>query len=153
MSYVDKLVMVLEYAFIATLICIAISGSYALVCRPGKRIKLEDIILAVVMIAISSLRYEVGSDYVRYMNNSQYYATHYSSFVSLVRNDAIKNNLEIGYIALSIISNKISDSRYAIFWVVSVLIYIPLIVFCRKSTDDAKGEWHFFCCLGFGVLL
>lgn len=130
----------LIYSVVSTFICCILIVIYTVFYRKGKKIHLEDLIIIGLLIVISSLRYGVGSDYFRYLEGASRWARLFDSNIrSLFTEDVLqKYSYEIGYKILSVFSYRISQSPYTIFWLVSIVMYIPLVVYCRKDTKDAR---------------
>lgn len=141
----------LPYSIISTCICCAVLILYCALYKKGKRMHFEDVVLAGILIVLSSIRYGVGSDYFRYLESSFRWARMFETNIrSLFSADVISQySFEIGYKILSVLSHKISQSPYTIFWLVSVVIYIPLIVYCRKNTKDARFAIAVYLLFGY----
>lgn len=150
MSYTQKAGMMLNYSLVSTAICCSIALLYGVLYRKGRKIRIEDIILSILLILISSLRYDVGSDYFRYLESAERWVRRFPSIKMLFSGEMLeKYSFEIGYKILSVFANRISDSQYAIFWVVSVLLYIPIVWYCRKKTSNSSIAIAVFLLFGF----
>lgn len=136
----DSLIQKLTYSAVSTLICCGIVLIYYVFYKKGRKIHFEDYIACFLLICISSLRYGVGSDYFRYLESASRWVRLFDADIkSLFTTDILhRYSYEIGYKILSIISHRISDSPYTVFWLVSIVIYIPLIIYCRKYTKDSR---------------
>ena len=141
----------LNYSVVSTLICCGILFIYISFYKKGKKIHIEDIALSILLIVISSLRYGMGSDYFRYLESASRWARLFSSNVqSLFTADVLQTySYEIGYKLLSVISYKISDSPYTIFWLVSIITYFPLVLYSRKHTEDSRVAIAIYLLFGY----
>ncbi|MBO4838374.1 MAG: EpsG family protein [Lachnospiraceae bacterium] len=146
----DTAMEMLRYALISTIICLLIALFYYYLCRKGNRIRPEDWLMMGLMVAVSSLRYGLGSDYIRYKNSAAYAVRTFQSLGSIFSAETLsKYDYEVGYVALSVLVGKITTNQYAIFWAVSLLLYVPLIIYCRKKTRDPGAAMAFFLLFGF----
>ncbi len=129
----------LVYSVVSTIICCLILTIYNALYKKGKKVHAEDAAIALILVVVSSLRYGVGSDYFRYLSISNTWFNKFSSNIwSLFSIDVLqKYSFEVGYKFLSVISRKLSSSPYAIFWLVSIVIYVPIVIYCRKNTKDS----------------
>ena len=141
----------ITYSVYSTLICCLIIFIYAIAYKKGKNVKPNDLIIASIIIIISSLRYGVGSDYFTYLRRAAYWSSLFSSNIkALFSYDVLINyRLEIGYKLISIISGKLSSSPYFVFWLVSVIIYLPIVIFCRKYTANSFIALSVFLLFGY----
>lgn len=150
MGYLEKAIIMAVYAFLTTVICAIIVFTYAIIWKKGRRIKFEDILLIIVLIVVSSLRYDVGSDYIRYMESAQFAARRFSDLHTLFSIETLQRySFEVGYETLAVLTNRIFDNKYAIFWVVSIILYIPVVSYCRKYTDNSRIAVAIFLLFGF----
>lgn len=150
MGYLEKATMMAEYSLFSTFICISLCFIYALLWRKGNRLRIGDIVITIILIAVSSLRYDVGSDYIRYLESSQYAARRFADLHFLFSAENLKRySYEVGYETISVLTSRLFSSKYAIFWVVSIIIYIPIIRFCRKHTDNSRIALATFLLFGF----
>ena len=136
----DSLVSKLNWSVVSTVICCCIIFIYYALYKKGKRLHFEDYIICFLLVVISSLRYGVGSDYFRYLEGAARWVRLFDSDVKSLFTDNVlqRYSFEIGYKILSVISHRISESPYMVFWLVSFVIYIPLIIYCRKNTRDSR---------------
>ena len=141
----------LNYSIISTLICCVLILIYRCLYKKSKKIQVEDCVLAALLIIISSLRYGVGSDYFRYMESAARWAKLFSSDIKRLFTSEIleRYSNEIGYKLLSVLSYKISDSPYTVFWIVSIIIYIPIVIYCRKYTKDSFYALAIYLLFGY----
>lgn len=136
----ENMIRKLSWSVISTLVCCCLLLIYYAFYKKGKKIKFEDWILCALIVAVSSLRYGVGSDYFRYLESAERWVRLYDSDIkSLFSSNVLQQySYEVGYTILSVVSHKISDSPYTVFWLVSFIIYIPLVIYCRKYTRDSR---------------
>ena len=150
MNFKQKVVLGIRYSLIATLICCMICALYMLMYKKGKRLKVGDVVITLLIVLISSLRYDVGTDYDRYLRSAANVTRLFSNFRSLYSLDIIREwSYEIGFETIALITNKVSDSPYAIFWFFSIIIYVPLMWYFRKKTSNAFIAFSFFILFGF----
>ncbi len=142
-------VRMLTYSFFSTLICCSLLLLYMLFFRKGNKIKTEDILIAVLLVVVSSLRYGVGSDYFRYMDAASAVAyRNITSIKSLFSIDFLEH-YGAGYKLLAYFASRISDSPYMIFWIVSFIIYVPIVRYCRKYTRNALAALAIYLLFGY----
>lgn len=136
----SSLIQKITYSIISTIICCGLLLIYYSFYKKEKKIQFEDLIMCTLLVAVSSLRYGVGSDYFRYLESASLYGKMFALNIgSLFSVETIqKYSYEVGYKILSVLSYKISPSPYFIFWVVSAIIYIPMVIYCRKETRDSR---------------
>ena len=136
----ESLIRKLNWSVFSTLVCCCILFIYYVFYKKGKKINFEDWVLSALLVVVSSLRYGVGSDYFRYLESAARWVRLFDSDIkSLFTSNVLQQySYEVGYKLLSVISHRISDSPYTIFWLVSIIIYIPLIIYCRKNTRDSR---------------
>lgn len=141
----------ISYSVISTLICCGLILIYCSLYKKGKKIQFEDLIICTLLVVISSLRYGVGTDYFRYLEGASKWVRQFDSNIgSLFSNEIIqKYSFEIGYKLLSVLSNRISSSPYSIFWAVSIVTYIPVVVYCRKDTSDSRIALAVYLLFGY----
>ena len=150
MSRMDTVLAMLKYSLSSTLICIVVFSLYALLYRKGKRIAFEDIVLICVLVVTSSLRYDVGSDYLRYMGSASFASRRFADLGFLFSRDIlIKYSFEVGYETLAVLTSRVFSSQYAIFWIISLILYIPIVIYCRKKTCNARAAIATFLFWGF----
>ena len=142
--------MMLTYSAEATLICCAIILIYSVLYRGGKKIQGEDFVVALLLVCISGFRYGLGSDYFRYLE-SYGKAVHLFHDLRYLFSPAILKewSYEVGYELLCVFTSRVSDSPYAIFWSTSLLMYVPLVWYCRKRTCSARAAIAVFLLFGF----
>lgn len=143
------------YATGATLLCLLLVLIYPPLNKTTKKIQPEDIIIMIVLISISGFRYEVGSDYTRYLESTQFAIKRFNDLNFLFSKDILEQySYEVGYEFLSVIVGRIFNTPYAIFWIVGMLLYIPTIILCRKKTNNCYIAYASFIMLGyFGLSL
>lgn len=109
-----------------------------------KKWTLFDVSVILILIIFASIRFNVGTDYQSY-----YYIYNYivSSDFSVDAYHA--THQEFGYYIVSWLTKKFFDSPYAIFWLSSILIYIPIYVRMKKDSEDLSYTLLLFLFLGF----
>ena len=122
------------YCFISiflTLI-IKISGS-------TKKWTFLDVIILLILIIFSGMRFNVGTDYGLYY---YIYNTYISKTFSL--SNYYSTNQEFGYYLLSWITKNISSSPYGIFWTCAIITYIPIYSRIKKESKNFTFQCYFF---------
>ena len=150
--YIDLMGTMFLYSMSSTAICLMIILLYKYVYHDTSRIRihLDDVLIVTVLILITSFRYGVGSDFFRYVTNARTYYNWYSDLHRLFNWSTIQDfGGQIGYPFISVISGYISQNEYAILWVTSVIIYVPLIWYCRKYTKNAFVSFSVYLLFGF----
>ena len=150
--YIDLMGTMFLYSMSSTAICLMIILLYKYVYHDTSRIRihLDDVLIVTVLILITSFRYGVGSDFFRYVTNARTYYNWYSDLHRLFNWSTIQAfGGQIGYPFISVISGYISQNEYAILWVTSVIIYVPLIWYCRKYTKNAFVSFSVYLLFGF----
>lgn len=102
-----------------------------------------DIIILLILIFFSGLRFNVGTDYGLYY---YIYNTYISKTFSL--NDYYSTNQEFGYYLLSWITKNVSNSPYGIFWASSIITYIPIYSTIKRESQNFTFSILLFFLLG-----
>ena len=142
--------MMLIYSLASTAICCAIIIFYSFIYKKGNKPHFGDVIISVLLVVLAGFRYGVGSDYFRYLESADVWYRKFGSLRALLSWDVItKYSFEVGYKALSIVAGRLFESPYAIFWIVAIVLYIPIVHFCRKYTVNARAAIATFLLFGF----
>ena len=150
MLSLSKMTDMLLYSVASTVICCIFVVIYALFWKDGKKLRLEDILFMAMLIVVTSLRYEVGSDYLRYLGSYQFAARRFADLSTLFSRETLtRYSFEIGYEFVSVLTSRLFSSKYAILWIISIILYIPIIVYCRKHTCNSKIAVGVFFLYGF----
>lgn len=110
-----------------------------------RNVNIIDLIILFIVIAFSGSRYYTGTDYGNYYRlfNTNYIEINQINIFSFISPD------EIGlYILNNIIKNLLPNSEYAMFWITSVLIYLPLYAFLKKKSNNFGISFLCFILLG-----
>ena len=131
----------LLYFFIVLLVyfltlIIKISGS-------TKKWTFLDVIILLILIIFSGMRFNVGTDYGLYY---YIYNTYISKTFSL--SNYYSTNQEFGYYLLSWITKNISSSPYGIFWTCAIITYIPIYSRIKKESKNFTFSMLLFFLLG-----
>lgn len=147
---VNTILKMFIYALESTLICCVVVSIYCMNNHYTKKIQPEDLMGTFVLICLSGFRYEVGSDYTRYLQSYAFAVERFNDLHDLFNPETLSRyTYEVGYETLSVLVSRISNNPYAIFWTVAVILYIPLTYFCRKKTNDAHAAFATFILFGF----
>ncbi len=121
--------------------CIAL---YIIFDKKTKKIQSIDIIMIAILIIISGIRCNVGSDYYTYY-------TAYNNWLVNVDNiqDVIQSNSQFGLYVLGFMLKSMTDFPYALFWLVACIIYPCMIIYMRKTTEKPSVAFMCFMLLGF----
>ena len=150
MSTETKIIRGISYSIYTTIICCVICVVYAFLFRKGKRVTFGDLVITVSLVLISSLRYDVGTDYNRYIRSAARVPELFSGFRSLFSYSTLQQwSFEVGFESLSLIANRLSNSPYTIFWITSIIIYCPIVLYARRYTSNACRSLSFFILFGF----
>lgn len=124
-----------------SIICIIL---YIIFDKKTKNIQPIDIIMMVALIVISGIRCNVGSDYYVYYSA-------YNSWLSKLDSihDVIQSNNQFGLYVLGFILKNITESPYALFWLVACIIYPCMIIYMRKKTQKPSIGFMCYTLLGF----
>ncbi len=124
-----------------SILCIVI---YTIFDKKTKEIQPIDIIMIILLIIISGIRCNVGSDYY------SYYVAYNNWLVNLDSiHDVIQSNSQFGLYALGFILKSITDFPYAIFWMIACIVYPCMIIYMRKKTEKPSIGFMCFTLLGF----
>ena len=117
--------------------------------------QLEAFFMTIILIVISSLRYGMGSDYFVYMDLAQnYYDDFGNIFALLTSNYLFDSSFQIGFPFLAIISHGLFDSKYAVFFLISCIIYPLTIIYCQKKSVNLYYSFAVYLLFGlWGVSL
>lgn len=117
--------------------------------------QLEAFFMTIILIVISSLRYGMGSDYFVYMDLAQnYYDDFGNIFALLTSNYLFDSSFQIGFPFLAIISHGLFDSKYAVFFLISCIIYPLTIRYCQKKSVNLYYSFAVYLLFGlWGVSL
>ena len=150
MQIEDIIYRMLTYSLASTMICCLIILLYKFLYRRGHKVQCSDIFIITILVMLSSLRYNVGSDYTRYMASAVYSVRHFSDLNVLFSKQILDEySYEIGYQLLAVIGGHICDSPYTIFWLVSLIIYPAIVLYGRKHTGNALYALSFYLLFGF----
>lgn len=106
---------------------------------------LFDLLAAAVLVAFSSTRYFVGTDYRLYLTIfSELDTSNWAQTIST-------SPQEIGYTLLSLAVKSLTDDPFAIFWVTSALTIIPIYAVIKRSSADVTFALLLYILLAFYV--
>ncbi len=140
---------ILKYSVFSSIICCALIIFYMMFYKKGKKIGFEDILFSCLLVIVSSVRYGVGSDYFRYLEATRQITNLYSSNLKDLLTSSILQHYGAGYKFLSYFSGKISRNPYCVFWIVSIIIYPPIVFYCRKHTNNPIAAISVFFLFGY----
>lgn len=150
MQIEETIYRMLTYSLASTMICCLVILLYKFLYKRGHEIRYSDIFIIIILVMLSSLRYNVGSDYTRYMESAAYSVRHFSDLSVLFSKQILNEySYEIGYQLLAVIGGHISDSPYTIFWIVSIIIYPAIVFYGRKHTVNSLYALSFYLLFGF----
>jgi hypothetical protein len=113
--------------------------------RSAGRWTVFDILAVAVMVTVSGLRYQVGTDF------NLYYTLYNKLDPAHWQATLASSPQEVGYTGLSLALRGISDSPYLIFWVASALTIIPVYVTIKKQSVDPTMSLLLYVLLAFFV--
>ena len=106
-----------------------------------------EIIVAFLLVLLSGIRCNCGSDYYNYYLQSLNNSNWYSSLESI-----ISSRFQNGLTILMFLSNKIFKSEYAIFFVVAFIIIIPTVNYINKRADNPIESIKIWMLLGYFLM-
>lgn len=136
----DTILKLFSYSLINTFLALAMILLIKAFYIVGKATRynmlmLSDTLTIILMTFIASFRYGFGSDYFQYLGLSEAYPKIFPNIKYLFQGSVIREYAyQIGFPLLSVVSNKIFNNKYAIFFVVACIIYIPLLLYVRKKS-------------------
>ena len=134
----------MKYDMLYTAFSIACIILYSILDKKTKKIQPIDIIMIIILIVISGIRCNVGSDYY------SYYVAYNNWLINLDSiQDVIQSNSQFGLYVLGFILKSITDFPYALFWLVACIIYPCMIVYMRKTTEKPSVAFMCYTLLGF----
>jgi hypothetical protein len=105
----------------------------------------QDALICLVLVLITGIRCNNGSDYYNYWVMYSEVTDWYSNI-----GDVLEEKFQNGYLLLCYVTKALGGGKYSIFWVVSVLIYFSTIrLFRRYSCSPVLS---FACWVLFGYL-
>ena len=124
-----------------SIMCIVL---YTIFDKKTKRIQPIDIIMIIILILVTGIRCNVGSDYYTY------YVAYNNWLVNLDSiYDVVQSNSQFGLYVLGFILKRITDFPYALFWMVACIIYPSIIIYMRKKTQKPSIGFMCYMLLGF----
>jgi|GEM_PF-1728076 len=109
----------------------------------SKKINFGDYLIIFILVLFSGMRYLVGTDYNLYYNI-------YNRISYLGPIEAIQQNkVEIGYSYLNYLTFVIFNNKYAIFFIVSLIIITTFICFIKLNSNNFFISIVFFYCFSF----
>lgn len=124
-------------------ICITI---YVMFDKKTKKIQVIDIIMIGILVLVSGLRCNFGSDSFNYYNQYNSVTDIYSNFW-----EAFNSTYQSGYISLCYIVYELIHFEFAIFWVVALITYPFIIIYARKKTQRPSIVFAMYILMGFFV--
>lgn len=105
---------------------------------------LSDVMVLMILISITAIRCNCGSDYYNYYSMYNFSVYWYQSLT-----DVIISRFQNGFMALSFIVKSIFGGEFTIFAVVAFIEYIPMIVIIRKRLNHQTEAFALWILLGF----
>ncbi|MCI8759656.1 MAG: EpsG family protein [Clostridia bacterium] len=134
----------MTYDILYTIFSIACIMLYIIFDKKTKKIQPIDIIMIVILIVVSGIRCNVGSDYYVYYSA-------YNDWLSKLDSigDVIQSNNQFGLYVLGFILKNITEFPYALFWLIACMIYPCMIIYMRKKTNNPSIGFMCYTLLGF----
>lgn len=120
--------LMLQFDIKYIIFCLCICLLYKIFNKENNKIQIIDIVTMCILVVVSALRCNVGSDYVSYYLRYNSITNVYSGI-----KDIIINSNSVMFDILAYIVKIIVNNEYAIFWVVALIIYPCLIIVLRKN--------------------
>lgn len=134
----------INYDIISNLFFIILIILYIIFDKNSKKIQISDILVMVILVIVSALRCNVGSDYYNYYLRYNYATMNFSDIF-----EAISSGTEFGFNTLIYIVKQTITFEYAIFWVIALLLYPTMVYFLRKNTQKPSLGISVFLLMGF----
>ena len=126
----DRFDSMFEFAIMYLLFGVIVSAVYKMFNRENRKLQLIDAIICLVLVFVSAIRINTGSDfYSYYFRYNTIPETYNSAF------EVFTNSRAPLFDVLCYFTNSLGFGQYGIFQLSSVLFYIPLIIFLRKHSD------------------
>lgn len=120
---------------------------YVIFDKKTKKIQLIDWIMIALLVIISGIRCNFGSDSFNYYNQYNSVNDIYASFW-----EVFNSNYQSGFITLCYVVYKLTHFEFAIFWVVAIIIYPTVIIYMRKKTQKPSVAFATYILMGFFVI-
>lgn len=120
---------------------------YRLFNKKTNKIQWIDFLIIFILVFVSSLRCNVGSDYYGYYLRYNGILSTYPSITHI-----FSTSTSILFDMICYFTIKMTNFRFAIFWVVSILIYLPLILYFRKTNRKPYIGLFIFIFAGFYLI-
>lgn len=104
-------------------------------------------ITSLILFLIASFRVNVGSDYYNYYVKFAGIDSAYLGYF-----DILERSSDIGYDMLNYFLKTITDYRFAIFFLVSFLIYPETMKFIKKHSINPRDSLFIYFCFGFFLM-
>lgn len=124
-----------------SIICIMI---YTIFDKKTKKIQFIDIVMIGILIVISGIRCNAGSDFYSYYLAYNNWLPNIDSII-----DVIQANSQFGLYTLGFILRGITEFPYALFWMVACIVYPCTIIYMRKKTERPSIGFMCYILLGF----
>lgn len=137
-----RYVEMIKWGIIQLIICIVLILIYYFSCkfqnRKNKRLQKADYIILILMILISGLRCNSGSDYynyyIQYINSVRWYDSIYQVLAERFQN---------GYMFLAYITRRFIGGKFSIFIIIAMISYFTIIKIIKKRSEY---PWKSFSC-------
>lgn len=142
----------IEWSIFQLIISLLLIGIYYFLCKNDNKnskkiFQNSDKIIMLLLILISGLRCNSGSDYYNYYLQYVNVLNWYDSLSAV-----LVQRFQNGYILLSYLTNKFIGGQTTIFIVVALIIYIPLIRILRKYSKSPWKSFGFWMLLGYFLM-
>lgn len=120
---------------------------YAIFDKKTNKIQIIDIIMMTILVIISGIRCNFGSD-------SYNYYIQYNSVCNIYKNfmDVLNSSYQSGFISLCFVIHKLTQFKFAIFWAVALITYPTMIIYMRKKTQKPSIAFAMYILMGFFVI-
>lgn len=129
----------IAFSAIYTIFGLLLYFAYKKFSKPTRKIQKIDIFIIAVLVIVSAIRLNTGSDFYSYYLRYNGITDSYASIFDVIT----KSNAPL-FDAISYVMKSITRQPYAIFYITSALFYIPLIVFLRKNNDKPYNSLFIF---------
>lgn len=137
----------IENCCITTVLYLAVFFLYSLFSRPGNKIQACDIVLMVLLVVATGIRYDVGADWQQYYSTFSNLRSSPGYFETLFSWYGLDSGF--WYLMAALTRMPFGDCPYAVFWAVSLLTYPAIVLYFRKKTVSAPWAFAAYVLLGF----
>ena len=120
---------------------------YLIFDKKTNKIQLIDILIIIILVVISGIRCNFGSDMFNYYNQ-------YNNVTYNYRNlgDVFNSSYQSGFITLCYIVYQLTNFEFGIFWSIALITYPVIVIYARKKTQRPSLVIASYILMGFFVM-